>query len=189
MKTIETKLYSYNELNDEAKEHVFDQWQSEQENTDLLCFTYEDMQNSLKGLCDCLGVNLLDYSYGPYCRGYGIKVSYPSCDTDSHQIKAYIMRNLINAGYERKPTFRDFAENSFPGVCAFTGTCYDDNFAQQLCKEIMIEGNSWNDAWNNIAYEICKTCEAESEYLTSREYFEDTNETDEEIYTEEGEKF
>jgi hypothetical protein len=179
MKTIETALYSYDELSDSAKARIIAR---EAENAEIY---YEDMQASLKAVCGASGLRLLDYSYGPDCRNHKVRVSGNTEDMEGHKALAWFLRVLIDAGYSRPPTF---AEMTFPGICGFTGVCFDDLIAESVWRSLL-EGCNVRDAFDGVSSTLCKSCEDELAYLQSEEWILESLDQTAEIYTEEGEEF
>jgi hypothetical protein len=189
MKVIETKLFNYNELSEDAKKRVFKDWQRAQNEDDcILQFMYDDIKDSIKGLCAALNVQLVDYAYGPYCRNYKLRINSYHETWRGPRALAWATRALVNVGYKRQKTFFLFHKNGFPGVCAFTGCCYDDDIAQELI-EGLLKGDTVARAFDGIAYMLGQLCENELEYLTSAEYFNETLDEQAEVYTKDGSIF
>lgn len=181
MKTIETKLFSYKELSQEAKAKVL---QKHSENADLY-FEQQEMLASMKAICEAANVRLYDWSFGSYCRNWKAKIQGNAEDLEGNRAVAWFLRILINAGYDRPKKFKDMR---FPGVCGFTGNCYDDDFAQEIYDRL-IEGNTVAKAFDFMADRACGICEKELEYKQSKECILDYLNQDEEIYTEDGSEF
>lgn len=179
MRTIETPLYSFNELNSDAQDKVISRIAENQE------LDYSDIQASLKAVCEALNLRLLDWSYGPYCQNYEIKVSGNAEDLKGNKALAYVLRKLMENGYSRP---KKFADMQFPGVCGFTGVCYDETIVESLWKSLL-EGKTIYHAFDRVAYALCQSCESELDYQQSRECILEYLDTEEEIYTEEGEEF
>jgi len=181
MKTIETKSFSYKELSQEAKAKVL-QRLSEQADLD---FEQQDMLKSMKAICEESNLRLYDWSFGSYCRNWKAKVSGNAEDLEGNRAVAWFLRILIRKGYERPKKFKDM---KFPGICGFTGMCYNDDFAQEIYDRL-IEGNTVRKAFDFMADRACGMCEKELEYKKSEECILDYLDQDEEIYTEDGNEF
>jgi len=182
MHTIETKVFSYNELGSSAQDRVFQRWQ-EAQNEYCLEGTQDDMLASLKGICACLGYGLRDWTFGAYCQGWKARATGgETIDLSGPRAMAYVLRCLMCAGYDRPRHFKDMA---FPGQCGFTGMCYDDDLAQSLWEDLLA-GETIAKAIDGLACKLCRMCEDELEYLTSKDCFLETLEMDVEMYDEEG---
>lgn len=179
MKTIETKLFSFNELSPEAKSRVIER---EAERVEL---DYSDMNASLKAICKACNLHLNDYAYGPSCQGHRILVSGSDDELEGHKALAWFLKILIENGYSRPRTFK---EMTFPGVCGFTGVCYDDTIAKSVWKSLL-EGETVRHAFDSVSGTLCESCEDELEYLQSEECILDYLDQDAEIYTENGTEF
>lgn len=181
MKTIETKLYSFAELSEEAKQTVL---RREAERVQL-DYVGDEMLNSLKAVCAACGLSLRDWSFGTYDRDYTIKVSSPADELSGNKALAWFLRVLVNHGYTRPKHFRDM---TFPGICAFTGVCYDDMICETVWNSLL-SGENVAKAFDSVAYMFCKQWEAEDDYARSEQgilqYLDETAE----IYTEDGEEF
>lgn len=187
MTTITTQLYSYRELSPEAQAKVIQNKIKDAENDEfLLQFTSDDMMESLKEVCKACGLRLVDWSFGTYCRNWKVRVSnYDLEDLSGPRALAWFLRILIDHGYSRPKHFKDM---EFPGVCGFTGVCYDDDVVETVWKELL-DGETVAKAFDQVAYKFCKSLEDEYAYLTSEECIMDYLDENEEIYTEDGEAF
>lgn len=191
MKTVETRLYSFAELSDEAQERVI-QNHAESVYSDPDDFTLSECLDSLKAICEAMGTPLRDWSIGPHSRGNFAKVDdlrHPcrqcrEADLDEGGIYtvAVFVSMLCRHGYARP---KHFCEMEFPGICGFTGVCFDDDLAEFLFREIQ-SGESWRDAVNMCAEHIARIAERDLEWRASREAFLET-EDGEERFTEDGE--
>lgn len=187
MQTIETNLYSFEELSDDAKATVIanrikaarnDEW--------LLQFTSDDLLESLEAVTDACNLRLVDYSFGSYCQGWKVKVrNYDLEDLEGPRALAWFLRILMDHGYARPKHFNDM---EFPGICGFTGVCFDDDVVETVWKSLL-DGNTVAKAFDQVAYRFCQILEAEYEYLTSEEAVMEYLDETVEIYTEDGEEF
>lgn len=187
MKTITTQLYSYKELSPEAQATVIANKIKDAENDDcLLEYTSQEMLDSLKAVCEACNLRLVNWSFGTYCRNWDVKVAnYDVEDLQGNRALAWFLRILIDNGYARPKHFKDM---QFPGVCGFTGVCFDDDIVECVWKELL-DGESVRKAFDRVAKMFCDTLENEYAYLTSEEAILDYLNESEEIYTEEGEEF
>lgn len=187
MQTIETTLYSFDELSDDAKATVIaNRIKAAQEDSYLLENSSQEMVDSLKAVTEACGLRLKDWSFGTYCRNWKCSVSnYDLEDMSGNRALAWFLRILLNHGYDRPKHFQDM---KFPGVCAFTGVCFDDDVVETVWNALL-DGDTVAQAFDQVAYRFCQILEAEYDYLTSEEAIMEYLDTTEEIYTEDGEVF
>ena len=183
MKTIETQLFTFSELSEAAKTRALDNLRNQAQTWEPHCM--DEMLDSLKAICKAGNVQLRDWAYGPYCQGSKVKISHSMEDESGPRALAWFLKVLIEHGYTRPKTF---AEMQFPGVCGFTGVCYDEDTAETIWKALS-DGDTVAEAFDAVAATFCKSAEAEAEYQTSDEYLLESMDQDEEIYTEDGNKF
>lgn len=185
MKTIETKLYSYSELNSEAQERVLKN-HSESVYSDPNDFTLSECIDSLKAITDAIGTPLRAWQMGPFNHNNYAKVDaltydYEEVDSGPKTVATFL-RMLITYGYTRPKHFQDM---EFPGICGFTGICFDDDLCEFLWKELLT-GETWQQAIYNCADHIGSISEKDLEWRASKESFLDYNDG-QEIYTRDGE--
>lgn len=119
MKTVEINVYSFDELNDEAKERARSWYRQNLEYP-----WWSDVQSSLKAFCDVFGVSLLDYSIGDARR-------------------EFIHTNATNANF-RGLKIKDFDRESMP-----TGFCFDSDLRYTFADVFSKHGDAlgaFNDA-------------------------------------------
>lgn len=85
-------------------------------------------------------------------------------------------------GYKRP---KRFAEMEFPGVCGFTGICYDDDVAETVWKALL-QGDSFASAFDQAADSLSRASEDELDYLTSEESIREYLDESEEQFNEDG---
>lgn len=179
MKTLTTSVYSYKELSQSAKVTVL---QAIANRADI-DFAIEEMASSLKALVSACNLRLTNYSFGAYCRSYGVTVEDCNLeDVSGPRAIAWFARILKSHGYNITPRFKDM---TFPGVCGFTGICYDEDCAQAVWDSLM-DGNTVRKAFDAIGDRLCGICEKELEYAQSEECILDYLDQDQEIYDAEG---
>jgi hypothetical protein len=178
--TITKELHSYSELTDCQKRQVFENWQDRQEADECLIeFQMEEMLESMKALAMALETRLIGWEFGPCSRSYKARIEgLDENNYSSMRGALHIIKCLKRKGYERPGTFKAM---SFPGVCGLTGTCYDDDFAESLYKDVL-SGQSIKDAFDDLARKAGRMLEDETEYLTSKKCFLESLDESEEIY-------
>lgn len=179
--TVTTTLYSFDELSEEAQDHVIERIANYAD----LDFVYDGIQESLKKICEQMNFRIDDYAYGPSCRNHKLKISGHLEDWEGKKALVRFTHTLEKHGYTRPKTF---AGMKFPGVCGFTGWCYDDMICEKIWEHLM-DGNSFRDSFDMVASDLCNYCEKELQYLQSKECILEGLDTSEEIYTENGEVF
>lgn len=188
MKTIETKLYSYSELSNEAKERVIRDL-SESVHDDPDNFTLSQCIDSLKAVVKHMGLRLTDWNIGPYNRSNSASINDPWWNNGvldgGNKTVAFFLRSLIQMGYPRPKKFSDM---EFTGICGFTGTYFDEDICETIYKSLM-SGESMNEAVDSAADRIMRICEEDLEYRASEEGILEYLDVEEEVYTEDGERW
>jgi len=186
MKTIQTELFSYKELSDEAKEKVVEVLIKERENDSCaLDYAIDEFMDSVRSICRECNFRLGDYSIGTYSQNWKLKVIMGNEDPKGNKALAWFLRVLIDKGYERP---KRFSEMKFTGVCGFTGVHTDEIVCESIWKSLL-EGDRVSKAFDSSAYTICKNLEEQYEYDTSKEGILENLDIDEEVYMEDGAKF
>lgn len=166
MKTIQ--LYSFNELNEQAKERALETLVEAQANDPyLLECDYQEIHDSMKAITAACGVKTLDYEFGPYCQSYKWKIAGTWIDEylEGHKAIAHFLKTLIENGYTRPGKF---SKMKFPGVCGFTGTWSDEMICESIYESLM-DGETLKTAFDNAAGKICEVLRAQYEWLTDPE--------------------
>ena len=116
MKTITTQLYSFKELSSETKKTVISNI-SDSVWTDSDNFTLTECLNSLKFICDFMGMPLIDWEVGTSCYCHAkakIPYEYEEIMDGGNKTIAVFLLNLIQKGYPRP---KKFSEMKFDGIC------------------------------------------------------------------------
>ena len=187
MKTLSIQLYSFSELSADAQQHAIDR-ERELIASDYwsLDFFYTDVQASIRAITEACNLRVADYSYGPYCQNYKLRVTGWHEDDNGPRAVAWFLRILIKHGYARTKRFKDM---QFPGVCGFTGVCYDDDIVETIYREL-IDGETVRRAFDAVSYRLCKIAEDEMEDQCSPENIRERLESDDdEIFTSDGERY
>ncbi len=179
MKTVQTKLYSFKELSDEAKKRVI---AKEAEKADV---DGSDLLASVKAVCEACNLSIRDYQWGAYCQGWKLKVEGYNDGLQGNKALAWFARILMTKGYSR-PTKGWKME--FPGICGFTGVCYDEDVIESVW-ESLLEGETVRMAFDGVAGKACDILETELDYAQSEECILQYLDENAEIYTEEGREF
>lgn len=181
MKTTSTTLYSFNELSLEAQDSVIE---SVRNSVDI-SYIGNEILASLKAVCSACSLHLDNWSFGPWDRNYNISVSGGASELVGRKALAWFLRILLNHGYSRPESFKDM---QFPGVCGFTGVCYDEDVVETVWTALF-KGETVAKALDSVAYRFCKLWESEEEDARSNENILLILDRSAEIYTEDGEEF
>ncbi len=184
MKTISAQLYSFRELRPSAQEHALAQ-RAEENHEDPDNFTLSEAMDSLKAIVAACGEKLSNWSVGPYNRNNFARIAHGAEWDGGHQTQARFLRVVLAHGYARPARFADLKT---PGICGFTGVCFDEDLVEAMWASL-IEGGSLSDAADRAADRIKALCEDDIEYHTSREGILEYLDQEEEIYLETGDKF
>ena len=173
MKTIEIKLFSFDELSDEAKAQVIQNRRESVINDDD-DYPLSEAIDSLKAIVEMLGCNLIDWQIGPYYHNSRARVDCDGCSLDE------FIDMLKFKGY---PVIDGIPQ--FPGIGGFTGICYDDDIAETI-YEGLATGLGLSGAIQVAAERIQEISENELEWRSSDEGILESLDRSEEIYTETG---
>jgi len=129
MGTIETKIYTFNELSEDAKEKAIQKWRENSYEFDWV----DDYLESIKKGLDHFDCELIDYSIDPlnaYCSSFKIKFnhSFNAQEMKSLRFWKYIQNNYSSYFCKYQKKFR----NTFEGNCPFTGFCSDEYFLDEI---------------------------------------------------------
>jgi hypothetical protein len=196
MKIIETKVYTFDELSDSAKEKARD-WYRKANTSES--YYLDEIYDSLKALFKAANITLKDWSLGPYNRGNQVTFDLgDASELTGRRALAWLENNLF-AGL--RITAHEFAKNRKDYLkygpdyragkikpCPLTGICYDEDYLDALRKSIK-EGDTLRDAFRNLADVCGRLCEAECEYRDEDEQIDEDIRANEYTFTEEGELF
>jgi len=175
MRTIETNVYNYDELSEEAKQTALEKWGEMQSE-----FGYnwgDEAIETLKKGIDFLGGYLSNYSID-FAEPYRNSVTFTCNDMEDHE-ELYLL--IESMGTYNKETLKGH------GDCKLTGFSMDENFFDGVRiayfqgetdkRELILAGMS---QWENA-------CREDYEYQFSEETLIELAECNDYEYTEEGE--
>ena len=151
--TIE--IFKFNELTDQAKERARDWWR-----TDLEFSWNAESINSIRAFCDEFGVNLKDWSVGPYSS-----IDYTTDAKNEHF---------------RGRKLREFKRDTMP-----TGYCLDCSLWQTFCDEFKRTGDA-KAAFDSALWEGFKAWRADMESQLEDDYIDEMLEINEYKFTADG---
>jgi len=156
MRIKEVNVYTLAELKDahpDAYAKVLDRWASRAESG-----WNDEIIDSLKAVCDLLDVSLRDWQLGPHNRSNRIRVDVADIDDE----RAHVLEALSTHGYAKGESV------SFPGICALTGYCADDDLLESIWKDVD-SGESLKDAVESLESIIARMMEDDLEQAQSEE--------------------
>lgn len=190
MKTIELKIYSFDELSHEAKEKAIQQYRE----NNIEFFWLDEIFESLQSLfSSCYNINVFDYHLDVSNSRLKVKFSYDEiANFTGKRALAWIENNLLcNIRYKhgiryikkriwksdcvKNPQKLDGAFINLAGKikeCPFTGYCTDDDFLSRLLDDIK-SGSTLKEAFEALASEYQKILNAEIDFQNSDEYISD----------------
>lgn len=183
MKTVSTTLYSFTELSPEAQDRVIEN-EAKFIFEDPDNFTLNECMDSLHAIVKACGERLYNWSVGPYSRSHASIRHGEEWDGGNKTVARFV-RMLMFHGYSRPKRFKDM---QFPGICGFTGICFDEDVAETMLSALL-DGESLSRAADRAAERIAEICEEDLEYRTSREGILEMLDQSAEIYTADGEIF
>lgn len=207
MKTIKIKAYTAKELRKKNPEG-FERAHEEYNNSVAEYIPWADeISESLKGLFKHTnGISLRDWEIGAYSYSY-IKVEFSQDEAGEltgPRAMAWLENNLLAdlripfckmfenvGGWNPTPNrgvLSQYGKFYRPGMihpCPFTGYCFDETLLESLQKDIQ-NGNTLKESFENLADVTRKELETEMESQQSEEYFLDTADANEWLFTLDG---
>ena len=189
MKTITTNIYSYTELNEEAKAKALEaliRRECEHNPTEHVA---QEMCDSLEAIAKACDLTLKSYSFGVSDRNSHTRVEVPHYHSMKYnrqagpRARAWFARVLEKNGYAGpfdKPELTD------PEDFKFTGLCYDMDIVNHIWNSLWLE-NDIVDAFSGISDLLSSMEEKEWDYLTSEKGILEALDKDEEKFLEDGE--
>lgn len=193
MRIIETKVYKYDELNDQAKSRARDWYRDGTAySTDFM----DDILSSLKAVFKASGIKLTGWNLGAYNRN-----NYVTFDLgDAGGLKgkralAWIENHLLGQ-FRIGPA--EFAKHrkDYTGYgaayrigkikpCPLTGVSFDEDYLEALDKDIK-GGATLKEAFQNLADVCGDLCDKALDYQNSDDAVEDSIRINEYEFTEDG---
>jgi len=200
MKTIRTKVYQFNELNEQAKQTAIENYRNS--HNDDMQFSYDEAYETVKKFNDVFNINegrtsWLDYSInhiddsilelsGLRLQKYIwnnfnkdlFKPKYLGCIGDNKVIKHRMSKTHY---YDMKKGARVNSSNFIysniqkDNSCVLTGVCYDDDMLQPIYeyldkKDFSNDTTNFDSLIGDCFYAIEKSLENEQDYRNSDSY-------------------
>ena len=193
MRTIETKLYKFDELSEEAKEKAFENWS----NSEREYFWMDENLESLKQGLQHFGFELKNWSIDYYCATNAyLKIVYQNSngyvdeeDTLSGvRLWKFINNNMLDYWCKYKKKYQ--RGKLLNGSCPFTGYCGDESFLAPIRTFMkQPEDITFQELMEECAHEVMKAIEADYEFQNSREYFEEEAEANDFEFEQDGTQY
>lgn len=125
--TTITKIYTFDELSDKAKEKVI----AEARDSDME-INCDELVDCMKSAMNEMGIAIDDYSIGIDGSGY-IKLDAENDDLEGTRAYAYIMNNFFEGADKKKLVYKEWEKRRISHLdrkdwmdnCPFSGWCYD----------------------------------------------------------------
>lgn len=158
-------VYSLDEMREkfpDAYKKIHERW--EDHVNSIGCLSRDEIIESMEEVvkaCHAKVDDYRDYRLDPYCQGY-INID---CDNEDDSVDPPVKKDAewMKREVLSKFGYLDEAGNAiFPGNCAFTGACWDDDLLQAVYKRL-VSGSSMKDALRLLAGDITDLLEQEIE--------------------------
>lgn len=175
MRTVETKVYNFDELTDGAKIEALAKIREQYDTT----FNMEEVLSTLEKAAEHFSMRVMDYGIGTYNRNF-IEI-----DTEGYM-------NLTNADKNELVNWlNENIQSGSDGSCLFTGVIYDCFFFDYFMNDgvEVTFNNLHNEVVNGINYAMEKGVESIENEFEDDEYIASFIEANEYEFTEDGQLF
>jgi len=171
MKTIRTKVYSFNELNETAQQTAIDNYRDS--NNDGY-FWGDDVINSVNKGLEHFGAELKHYSIDwDNINGCSWKIEFPSNSELSYIRLFKYLNNQNMLTYFNK--YSKKYENLLDGNCPFTGVCFDEDFLDNIREFVaMPKDITFEELLEDAVYNCFNAGCKDFEYQQSDESIKET---------------
>lgn len=219
MRTIRTKVYKFDELNDDAKQNAIRHYQNDHLTFD---FIYSDAENTVDAFCGAFNVKTGSHSWLD-CNTSNINDDV--LNLTGLRLRKYLLNNFGETLYkrkylksgqlsnERKPFHRMMKQseitNNCPNKgkfsisyysniqkesknCNLTGMCYDDDMMQPIYDFLELrtfDNTNFDDLLNSCFDAMRKTLKDEEEYMYTDEYISEEILANDLEFTKDGNQF
>jgi len=188
MRTIETKLYKFEELNTEAQEAAREKF-----NEGNIDFPWqeENLESMKKGL-EFYGFKLKDYSFDYYCATSGnFQIKSTHYEDEVEELSgARLYKYLLNNFSTYRCQYTKEQKETLSGNCPFTGYCVDENFLDPIREFMKLPTEiTFMELMEESVHAVAKAIENDYEHSQTMEYFKDHAEANELEFTKEGEQY
>ena len=201
MKTIEIKLYKFEELSEAAQQAAIQQWQ--EQDSDNWCL--KELIDSLKAFAEAFNINLYNYSLCDYSHidarlGH---INDEILELSGARLVTYIYNNYKHILYECKGygDYRKLPSNKWDykrrskskiinTCCPFTGVCFDEDILDPIRNFMLRPGK---DNYEQLLQDCINSAEISAnnavEWENSSEYISETLIANDYDFTKEGEMY
>lgn len=219
MRTIRTKIYKFEELNEDAKSNAIRHYQN---NILSFDFIYSDAEKTVDAFCNAFNVKSGSRSWLD-CNTSNIDDDI--LNLNGLRLRKYILNNFGDTLFKRKylkhgelresrkPYHRmmkqieitsncpnkgkisvSYYSNIFKVAqnCNLTGMCYDDDMMQPIYDFLNLrsfDSTNFEDLLNNCFDAMCKTLKDEEDYMYTDEYIIEEINSNDYEFTENGNIF
>lgn len=208
MKTIEIKLYKFEELSEAAQQKAIEDFNS---NSNFEYFAYDEINNSVNAVIDLFGLktgnSYTDIRYGHInddilnlsgARLYKYLVNNYYSDLfkpkyiktiDRHVFWPQFICKRLNGTVTPEYT-QIYSKNFRVNSCSLTGVCYDNDVLQPVYDFLKKPTNdTFADLIEDIENAIKKLYSDTEDYYNSAEYIKETIEANDYDFTEDGQMY
>jgi hypothetical protein len=207
MKTIEVKLYSFDELSEEAKEKAINKFRDAEYNTTP--YFVDEANDSFEKFAHIFSVDWRNIDYEePYRNEYNINMDDNILTLSGQRLATYIWNNfkkqLFKGKYyslwSKKDITYKYYHEGYPvlktryshifldNCCVLTGICYDDDLLKPI-YDFLDKPNDRIDfetLLNDCVYSLCHSVSMEIDYQFSDKAITETIRINEYQFTEDG---
>jgi len=218
MRTIRTKIYKFDELNDDAKQNAIRHYQNEFLTFDHI---YSDAENTVKAFCEAFNVKTGSHSWLDFNTS---NIDDDILELTGLRLRKYLLNNFGSTLYKRKYIKSFFSETEpkiwhplrkyektfsrrenkngywitytskmfFESSCNLTGMCYDDDMMQPIYDFLELrtfDSTNFDNLLNSCFDAMRKTLKDEEEYMYTDKYITEEIEANEYEFTENGKLF
>ena len=201
MKTIEDKLYKFEELSEAAQQAAIQQWRDQDSDN----WSLNEIVDSLKAFAEAFNINLYNYSLCDYSRidarlGH---IDDEILELSGARLVAYIYNNYKHILYERRG-YRDYSKllngkwdykrrsriKIINTCCPFTGVCFDEDILDPI-RNFMLKPGREN--YEDLLQKCISAAEISAnnavDWENSSEYISETIIANDYDFTEKGKRY
>jgi len=215
MKTIEVKIYSFDELTEDAKKVAIENYKN---NNLTFDFIYSDAEKTVEAFCEAFNVKIGRHSWLDCNTSH---IDDDILNLNGLRLRKYILNNFSDTLFKRKYLHGELVESFKPyhrmkkqtkitnncpnkdkisvsyysnifveaNNCNLTGMCYDDNMMQPIYDFLELrtfDSTNFDDLLNSCFDAMRKTLEKEEEYMYADEYISEEIESNDFEFLETG---
>lgn len=193
MKTIEIKLFKFEELTSEAQQNAIDKWRE----SDEYGF-YKDNEESLKGFLEIFPIQVKDWSYDAYNHNERILYS-GGADyqlLNGKRLVSHLVNNYYSVLFEKKVFKLKSGKTRKSRIieqetcCPFTGYHTDEALLQPIREFLKTPSKiDFEDLLSDCIFQWGKACEADCYYQQTNECITENIIANDYDFTDEGELY